>query len=157
MIPRIAQWMIRTAFVWLGLGFTAGALVLLQKALPMAPWLWTLRLSHVHMLLVGWNVQFGVGVAYWIFPRFDAAGDRGVPHWWWLGYVCLNGGVFAAAAHDLVALFVPAMGHELAIVAGILYIGATVGLVTPLWQRVLPFRSHARRTGTSGEEPTGVA
>lgn len=154
MIPRISQWMIRTAFMWLGLGFTAGALVLLQKALPITPWLWTLRLSHVHMLLVGWSVQFGVGVAYWIFPRFDATGDRGASRWWWVGYVCLNGGVCAAAAHDPVALFVSSMGHALAIVAGILYIGAAIGLVIPLWQRVLPFRSHARRSHSTAEEPT---
>lgn len=152
-IPRIAQWMIRTAFVWLGLGFTAGTLVLLQKAIPLAPWFWTLRLSHVHMLLIGWTVQLGVGVAYWIFPRFDTLGDRGVARWWLLGYLCLNGGVFAAAANDPVALLVPTIGHLLAVVSGILYISAAVALVPVLWQRVLPFHSHTRRSNSTGKEP----
>ena len=39
--------MIRTALVWLALGYTIGGLLLLSKGLSMLPWLWTLRFTHV--------------------------------------------------------------------------------------------------------------
>jgi hypothetical protein len=143
-MPRLSQWMVRTALLWLGLGFTTGSLVLIQKGVPVATWLWALRMSHVWMLLVGWVVQLGIGVAYWIFPRFDAAGDRGSARWWWLGYILLNGGVFAAALRDPAALLWPATQGPMAVLAGVLLGGAAALLIPQVWRRVLPFRLLTR-------------
>ena len=80
-MPRLSRLMIRTALVWLALGYTIGGLLLLNKGVPMLPWLWTLRYTHVHLLLIGWNVQFACGVAFWILPRLDASGARGSSDW----------------------------------------------------------------------------
>ena len=41
-MPRLSRLMIRTALVWLALGYTVGGLLLLNKGLSMLPWLWTL-------------------------------------------------------------------------------------------------------------------
>lgn len=91
-MPRLSQLMIRTALVWLTLGSTIGGVLLLNKGIPLLPWLWTLRFTHVHLLLVGWTVQFACGVAFWILPRLDAGGARGDERLVWVCYGALNGG-----------------------------------------------------------------
>ncbi|MCU0494904.1 MAG: hypothetical protein MUD01_25235 [Chloroflexaceae bacterium] len=95
--------MIRTALLWLGVGFSVGGLVLLAKDVPFWPALWTWRLSHVYMLLLGWMVQLACGVAFWILPRLDAAGSRGNEQLAWLCYGCLNGGVALASLYGPLA------------------------------------------------------
>jgi hypothetical protein len=55
--------MIHPALVWLALGSSAGGL-LLNKGIPVLPWLWALRVSHVHVLLVRRTVQLACGVAF---------------------------------------------------------------------------------------------
>src|SRR5262249_60807922 len=100
--------MIRTALVWLGLGYTVGGLLLLNKGMPVLAWLWTLRFTHVHLLLIGWMVQFACGVAFWILPRLDASGTRGDERLVWLCYGALNGAVVLAALHGPL---VPAVGN----------------------------------------------
>src|SRR5262245_55442228 len=39
MMPRLSQLMIRTALVWLALGYTIGGLMLLNKGVPLLLWL----------------------------------------------------------------------------------------------------------------------
>src|SRR5215212_7466708 len=105
-MPRLSQLLIRTALIWLALGSTIGGLLLLNKGLPLLPWLWLLRFTHVHLLLVGWTVQFACGVAFWILPRLDAGGARGDERMVWLCYAALNAGVMLAALHDPLAAVV---------------------------------------------------
>ncbi|MCP4422553.1 MAG: hypothetical protein GY805_38575 [Chloroflexi bacterium] len=69
-MPRLSQWFIRTAFIYLLLGFTIGALLLAHKGLPLHPALWSWLSAHIEFLLVGWIVQLTLGVAYWILPRY---------------------------------------------------------------------------------------
>src|SRR5689334_25197122 len=102
-MPRLSQLLIRTALVWLVLGSTIGGLLLLNKGIPLSPWLWTLRFTHVHLLLVGWTVQMACGVAFWILPRLDAGGSRGDERLAWLCYLALNVGVVLAALRDPLA------------------------------------------------------
>lgn len=102
-MPRLSQLMIRTALVWLAVGYTIGGLVLLNKGVPLLPWLWRLRAAHIHILLVGWTVQFACGVAFWILPRLDAGGSRGDERPVWLCYAALNLAVVLGALHDPLA------------------------------------------------------
>src|SRR6266508_673058 len=76
-MPRLSQLMIRTALLWLAIGYSVGGLVLLNKGLSLLPWLCALRAAHIHMLLVGWTVQPACGLAFWILPRLAARGTRG--------------------------------------------------------------------------------
>src|SRR4051794_28904419 len=102
-MPRLSQLMIRTALVWLAIGYAVGGLLLLNKGVPLLPWLWTLRSAHIHMLLVGWTVQLACGVAFWILPRLDASGARGNERLAWICYAALNGGVVLGALYDPLA------------------------------------------------------
>ncbi len=56
-MPRLSQWIIRTAFIYLLLGFTFGALLLAHKGVPLHPALWSWLPAHIEFLLMGWIVQ----------------------------------------------------------------------------------------------------
>ena len=151
-MPRLSQLLIRTALVWLAIGYTVGGAVLLNKGVPLQPWLWTLRAAHIHMLLVGWTVQLACGVAFWILPRLDASGARGNEYLVWGCYAALNSGVVLGAVYDPLA----ALDHSsawpifrllwmvLPALMGLLYLLAAVLFVAHVWPRVVPFRAMPR-------------
>jgi hypothetical protein len=137
--------MLRTALIWLAVGYTIGGLLLLNKGVPLLPWLWTLRFTHVHLLLVGWMVQFACGVAFWILPRLDARGARGDERLVWLCYASLNSGVVLAAMHDpLAAAGEGLVTRSMAVAAGALYIAAISAFVAHAMPRVISFRTLPR-------------
>lgn len=144
-MPRVSVFIIRTALLQLALGALVGGLLLAEKGLHVAPWLWALRPGHIQMMLIGWTVQLACGVAIWILPRRDAAGDRGNLGLAWLCYGALNGGVALAALHlPLSALLGGARLSWMLSLAGLAYVVAISAAVAHLWPRVLPFRSLAR-------------
>lgn len=144
-MPRLSQLMIRTALVWLAVGYTAGGLVLLNKGVPLLPWLWALRATHVHLLLVGWMVQFVGGVAFWILPRLDASGGRGDERLVWLCYATLNGGVLLAMLHDPLTMVAQGPLYRAMLpAAGLLYVVAIAAFIAHAWGRILPFRTLPR-------------
>jgi len=140
-MPRLSQLMIRTALLWLAIGYSLGGLVLLTKGLSLWPWLWALRTGHIHILLVGWTVQLACGVAFWILPRLDARGSRGDERLVWGCYVALNGGVVCGTLHDpLVALAAWSGWWALLPLMGLLYVVAAVLFALHAWPRVVSFR-----------------
>ena len=144
-MPRLSQLMIRTALLWLAIGYSVGGLVLLNKGVPLLPWLWTLRAAHIHMLLVGWTVQLACGVAFWILPRLDARGSRGDERLAWGCYAALNGGVALGALHDPLGALVPWLGwNALPPLMGLLYLLAAALFVRHAWPRIVPFRALPR-------------
>jgi len=137
-MPPLGRLMVRTALFWLLFGFTLGGLVLANKGLGWWPFLWRFRASHAHILLVGWTVQFSIGVAFWILPRLTG-GSRGREGLVRLGYVALNGGVALAFLYDLmVASAEPAVMRFLPLAGGLLYVAALAVIASQLWPRVLP-------------------
>ena len=70
-MPRLSVWSIRTAMLYLGLGFLWGALMLFEKGAPVAPSLLRLLPMHIEFVLIGWTMQLAMGVAFWILPRFS--------------------------------------------------------------------------------------
>jgi hypothetical protein len=142
-MPRLSQLMIRTALIWLALGYGVGALVLLNKGVPLVPWLWSLRGSHVHILLVGWTVQLACGVAYWILPRLDARGSRGDERVVWACYLALNAGAALGALYGPLSAVPAASGMStyLPLAAGTLYLAAAGLFIRNAWPRIVPFRA----------------
>jgi hypothetical protein len=151
-MPRVSIFIIRTALIQLALGATLGGLLLAEKGLHVAPWLWTLRQGHIQMMLIGWTVQLACGVAIWILPRFDARGARGKLGLVWLGYGALNSGVALALIDQPLRRLGGYSGLDWMLpLAGLLYVVAAVALVGHLWRRVLPFRNFAPRPTRSDE------
>ncbi|MFM9106391.1 MAG: hypothetical protein ACKOWF_06790 [Chloroflexota bacterium] len=67
-MDRQSVLMIRASLAWLAAAGALGAA--LMAAAPIGlPGGRALALIHVHALLVGWLVQFALGVGYWLFPR----------------------------------------------------------------------------------------
>jgi hypothetical protein len=67
--------------------------------------------AHAVVALLGWLVQFTLGVGYWILPRFATGLSRG-PAWApWLTLAAVNGGVgLVAGGMTTVGLTTVALG-----------------------------------------------
>lgn len=105
-MPLLSRIMIRTAFINLWAGFGFSVLILGHKGLPntFPAYAWQWIPAHVNLLLVGWMVQFAVGVAYWIFPRlFDQLTERGRRGVAALSAIVLNLGVWLHVFAGLIA------------------------------------------------------
>ncbi len=92
-MPRLTVWFVRAALVYLLLGFTFGALLLLHKGLPLHPALWSLLPAHIEFVLFGWTVQLVLGMAFWILPRFARPPVRGNEKPAWAAFLLINAGV----------------------------------------------------------------
>ncbi len=97
-MPRLSQWMIRTAFIYLLLGFTVGALLLTHKGFNLHPALWTWLPAHIEFLLIGWIVQLTMGVAFWILPRYWQKPQRPNVILAQIAFILLNLGIWLVVA-----------------------------------------------------------
>ena len=77
-MPAPSRWMIRCSLLYLLAGFAIGSGMLISKAWPAAyPQVWQLLPVHIEVAIFGWIIQFTMGTAYWILPRYLKTGDRG--------------------------------------------------------------------------------
>ncbi len=132
-MPRLSVWFVCAALVHLALGFTAGALMLYNKGVPLAPELVRLLPAHVEFVLFGWTVQLAMGVAFWILPRFAGGASRGRVWLAWLALGLLNTGVWLAGAGA--ALDWP---PAVLLLGRLCEIAAAVAFALHAWPRVKP-------------------
>jgi hypothetical protein len=138
-MPRVCQWMIRTSLLWLLAGYTIAGLLLINKALNLYEPIWSLRTTHILMLLFGWLVQLSTGVMVWIMPRYVQTGDRGDLRPVWLMYAALNAGMLLAALHPpLSRLCDPALLNWMTPFGGVLLLLAGLLFLYHIWRRVRP-------------------
>ncbi len=136
-MPKLSIWMLRSALVALLVGTALGALLLATEPHYDATRA-SLRDAHLTLLLFGWLVQFVLGVAYWMLPRYPRAPDRG-PRWaGWAAYSAFLVGL----GLSLIGLLLPLSG--LAPAGKLLLAGATFGFILLLWRRAKPFGSTPR-------------
>ena len=139
-MPRLSVWFVRAALLHFATGFTFGALLLWNKALPLGAqvslWTWRLLPAHMELLLVGWTVQLAMGVAFWILPRWRS--QRGDVRPAWAAFILLNGGVLVVAAAALAPE--PAWGI---FIGRALEVGAAVAFALHAWPRVKPWAEGA--------------
>jgi len=131
-MPRLSVWAIRSSLLYLLLGFSLGALILANKGVPFAPWLWNLLPAHVDILLFGFVIQLAIGMAYWILPR-HSGGQRGSAVVFWLCLGFLNLGIWTASLVGILNL----PGQWLAMARGLE--GFSAGLFAfQAWNRIRP-------------------
>lgn len=92
-MPRLSTWFVRASLIYLALGFSFGALLLVNKGLEFYPSIWKLLPIHTEMLMMGWFVQLAVGVAFWILPRLSGPTPRGNERLVELGFWLINIGI----------------------------------------------------------------
>ncbi|MGD8806744.1 MAG: hypothetical protein PVH65_12880 [Chloroflexota bacterium] len=97
-MPRLSQWLIKVAFLYLLLGFTVGALLLAHKGIFLNQFLWRWLPAHMEFLLMGWVVQLTMGVAFWILPRYWKPPRRPKEEYVRLSFVSLNLGIWLVVA-----------------------------------------------------------
>lgn len=130
-MPKLSVWMVRTSLIYLGIGFTVGALMLFQKGISYETQVWRFLPLHIETLILGWMVQLAMGVAYWILPRFGS--ERRRLAFATAAYFALNLGIFLVGIgtwqQDLAVL---------AFIGRILEAAAALLFVVHAWPRVKP-------------------
>lgn len=133
-MPRLSIWLIRAALIYLLLGFTFGALILIQKGTNLFPATWQLLPLHIEFLLFGWTLQLIMGTAFWILPRFMQEPKRGNESSMGMAFGLLNVGLVLVVGSVV-----------LSDVSGLFFLGrlaefAGVGaFVLNIWPRVKAF------------------
>jgi hypothetical protein len=146
-MPRVSAWTVRFSLVYLGIGFSLGGLLLSNKGLAYLPVIWILLPVHVEILMVGWVIQFALGVANWILPRFRG-GIRGNAKLAWLALALLNTGILLSTAGTLLIF-------KAAVLAGHALEGVGAGLfLLNLWRRVKPLEMGREKINHEDTEHT---
>lgn len=149
-MPITSRTLIKASIAYLILGAVLGALLFVNRWVPLEPRIVTLRVSHIQFLIVGWLTQFIMGVAWWLFPplasrhRSDTSkpvrrgqAQRGSEPLFWATFTLLNIGIL------LRAIFEPAYSWTklgafsfLAGISGLFLFTAAVAFVLNMWGRV---------------------
>ena len=125
--------MIRAALLSLAGGAALGALLLAGPGLGAELTRW--RPLHAELLLMGWTVQFALGTAYWILPRFRQGRERGREELGWAAFALINLGVL------LTGLGRSGLGPDGWALGGRSAEAlAAVAFAAQAWPRVKPFR-----------------
>lgn len=128
--------MLRLSFLYLILAVSIGGVLLFHKVAPLHPATWALLSIHFEAAIWGWLIQFVMGTAYWMFPRFLEGDARGSTVLAWCMVTFLNSGIVVLITGyfpvmNLVNL--KAVGRAM-ILASILLFGWLV------WNRVVSYR-----------------
>ncbi|HEY0738686.1 MAG TPA: hypothetical protein VGD69_27455 [Herpetosiphonaceae bacterium] len=145
-MPRLSTAFIRAALIHLIVGVLLGGLILSAKGMPGSlGWTWLLLPAHIQLMLGGWMIQLALGVAYWILPRRDSAGDRGRAVAAWLCFALLNAGtVGAALLLTLRSWSNTAWLDSLLVLAVVAQLLALAAFAWHAWPRVAPAFAPAR-------------
>src|SRR5574340_1481920 len=129
-MPRPSVWFVRASMVYLVIGFLFGGLILAQKGIPYFAGVWALFPIHIEFLLAGWLMQLGMGVAYWILPRFGRGATRGPEAPVRAAFFLLNAGILLTIAQA----WVP----EALIAGRACELAGTAVFLAVSWRRVKP-------------------
>lgn len=136
-MPVQSIWMIRISLGYLLIITAMGSLLLVHKVIEIHPMMWVLLPAHYEMAIWGWMVQFVLGTAYWIFPRYLNLTSRGSEPIAWMVVVLLNVGIFLFVIENLLQI------SQLFKVSGRLIIISSIGFfVSVIWKRVVSYRDH---------------
>ena len=132
-MTRLSVWTVRTALLYLGVGFFLGALMLTQKGLPFDPAMLRLLPLHIEFVLFGWTLQLAMGIAFWILPRLSHEPRYGNQIFGWLAFALLNIGVLCAGLGQWLGA-----DPSIALLGRLAEVGAVLFFVGHAWPRVRP-------------------
>lgn len=135
-MPTPSRWLIRSSFVCLLLGMIIGALLLIHKAYPLHPAVWFLLPVHIELLIFGWIIQFTMGTAYWILPRYLEDSSRGNTRLARLIMLLLNIGILVVIVDRLTVSALP-----LAVIGRLFEASAIILFVDLNWQRIISYNN----------------
>ena len=149
-MPLTSRVSVKASIVYLAIGAMLGAILLINRWVPLGSGVYALRASHVQLLVVGWLTQLIIGVGWWLFPplpiglRGDAQGPvrrgqatRGSERLFWIALACLNLGILLQALFEPVHIWTQIeLLSVLSGFSGLFLLIAAVLFVVNLWGRV---------------------
>jgi hypothetical protein len=135
-VPPVTRWFVRSALAWFLVALVAG--VLLAGGMPALIPGTDLLLpypTYLHLLTVGWLTNLIFGVAFWMFPRYDAEHPRGSTRLAWVAYGGLNAGLVLRLAGEPLHATGATAATILVLSAGLQLLGAWA-FVLNTWPRV---------------------
>jgi heme/copper-type cytochrome/quinol oxidase subunit 1 len=136
-VPKLSVWFVRASLVYMGIGFFFGAMLLHHKGIPIYPWTWQLLGPHMEIMIFGWTMQFVMGMAYWIVPRFTGEGRFGYTALGWWALALLNSGVALTAVGAWFSFGPLMLGGRFCTLAAVSL------FVLLIWPRVKPLGGYA--------------
>jgi hypothetical protein len=149
-MPTTSRTFVKASILYLIVGAILGALLFVNRWVPLEPRIATLKVSHVQFLVVGWLTQLIFGVAWWLFPPLSIGlrpgepkpvrrgqAQRGNEPLFWATFVLLNAGILLRALFGpIYALTQDGVYGLLTGISGLLLLAATVAFVANMWGRV---------------------
>lgn len=135
-MPTPSRWMIRLSLVYLLVGILLGALMLTHKAFAIHPSIWMFLSIHIEVTIFGWIIQFTLGTAYWMLPRFLEGPPRGDSKFAYAMIGSLNLGIIFVILDSLLLSGVP-----FDLFGRILELTAVVLFVMLHWNRIVTYRT----------------
>ena len=156
-MPTTSRLFVRASFLYLSLGAIIGALLLINRWIPLGSAVLALRASHIEFLLAGWLIQLILGVAWWLFPPMAlrprpgsstpirrGQAQRGSEPLFWTTFAFLNAGVLLQAVFAPLYTWTNVRAFNLlASISGLFLLVAAITFVINMWGRV---RELGRRT-----------
>ena len=138
-MPKLSVWFVRASLVYMGVGFLFGSLILHHKGIPIYPWTWRLLSPHVEIMIFGWTLQFVMGIAFWILPRFSGEGRYGKSMLGWWSLILINSGVLLSAVSSWFA------DYPLILAGRVCTLSAIILFILLIWSRVKPLSDYPPR------------
>jgi hypothetical protein len=127
-----------------------GALLLINRWIPLGSPILALRASHVQVLIAGWLTQLIMGVAWWLFPplpigrRLDTPkpilrgqAQRGNEPLFWVTFASLNAGILLQAVFAPLYTWTNVSAFNLlAGISGLFLLLSALTFVANMWGRV---------------------
>lgn len=135
-MPTPSRWMIKASLIYLFIGFSIGALILISKVYPAYSAAWSLLAIHIEVSIFGWIVQLTMGTAYWILPRYLVNKSRGSPKLALVMVVMLNGGILIN-----VVSYLGMIASSATAVGRILEVGAVGIFIALHWNRAVSYNT----------------
>lgn len=126
-MPTLSRYYIKTAFLHLLFGLGINLIISYQSSLIY------LRPIATHLITIGWLTQLIMGVALWMFPKFNKETPRGNEKLAWVVYGLLNLGLVLRAIGE--GFPASGLGWLLVLSALCLFL-AGWGFVLNTWARV---------------------
>lgn len=133
-MPTVSVFLIRTAFIYLLTGIGIGTALLIEKGVSFAPQIWLLLPVHIELLLSGWLLQFVMGVAYWMFPKFLTIKARGNTNIAIAMFVLYNFGMIV-----LISAHIWETKHSFFLFGRLLHLASIGCFIFLIWKRVTTY------------------
>ncbi len=135
-MPKLSVWFVRASLVYMAIGFLFGSLILHHKGVPIYTWTWRLLNPHIEIMIYGWTMQFVMGVAFWILPRFSGRERYGMVKLGWWSFGLLNFGLALNLLDAWLTLSWLSPAGRVCILASV------IAYVVMMWPRVKPLSEY---------------